>query len=1018
LRRIEAGINPCSPYATLTRPFFIGIFEMTQRQYELVTGTRPSHFTNLTYYATRPVEKVSYNMIRGASRGAEWPTSSDVDDTSFLGKLRIKVGMNGLDLPTYAQWEYAGRAGTTTFYNSGKNRINSSDEDANMDEVGRYFHNGGYDNSCSCTTEGGTAAVGSYKPNAWGIYDIHGNVQEWCLDWFGGVHDGIDPVGPAHGNGRGLRGGSWNSSAGTCGISGWAGDSPSHKYAQYGFRLVSTLPETGKEQSLGTLCSGKSGVERIDLESGTRLYTTSVNETIRYSPGWVDGMALDVTAVVAVNGKTLNSATDSGAIMWMPASNGTFILTHKVMSGGEQIGETLTATFLVEGLCPATPVFSPVNGTIFDEMLLVSISCPTEGATIHYTTDGSEPTVESPLYQYFHINGKTTVKAIAELDGLLSDVATAEYALGQCVDPVIAPADGLTFGWEGEEVSVSWHNEDGVLRYTTDGSEPTRESPVFEQPFRIYDSTIVKAKVFSDDFFDSSVVTARFERNSAPIITGVTVQQRHPWNGMVEISYTVRGDIAEDANQRASVSALKVLAIDVVANTTNTATQLSGDLSLEEGTHTIVWDIDTDGVSFKSSNVVFKVSCETIPATYCVIDLSGGASASSYPVSYLSSPPSGGFNVDEYKTSKLVLKRLEAGAFKMGGSYDVTLTKPYFCGLFEMTQKQYSLVTGSNPSNFSGDKRPVEKVSYNVIRGQSNGAKWPVSSAVDSSSFMGKLRTRTGLDIDLPTEAQWEYACRAGTTMTYSYGSSADENYMWCSANSGSQTHDVGMKLPNPWGLYDMHGNVRELCLDWYNSSLTGGVVDPKGASLGTNRVRRGGSWYDDAGGCTSSFRRDFAPSKANDSIGFRLVWNQPYAESSYPSVLCYGESKIEHFAHTATTPEPVPYSYFNVNCPTLLAEYGGDYESAALATAKNGHNKVWECYVAGISPTNATASFKVKIEMKDGGPVVTWEPDLNTNGVVRTYKVYGSETLDNGGEWQYPTNSLHRFFKVTVEMP
>ena len=78
----------------------------------------------------------------------------------------------------------------------------------------------------------------------------------------------------------------------------------------------------------------------------------------------------------------------------------------------------------------------------------------------------------------------------------------------------------------------------------------------------------------------------------------------------------------------------------------------------------------------------------------------------------------------------------------------------------------------------------------------------------------------------------------------------------------------------------------------------------------------------------------------------------------------------------------------------------------------------MWECFVAGISPTNETASFTARIEMQDGVPVVTWEPDLNTNGVVRTYKVYGSESLENGGSWQYPTNSLHRFFKVTVEMP
>ena len=97
---------------------------------------------------------------------------------------------------------------------------------------------------------------------------------------------------------------------------------------------------------------------------------------------------------------------------------------------------------------------------------------------------------------------------------------------------------------------------------------------------------------------------------------------------------------------------------------------------------------------------------------------------------------------------------------------------------------------------------------------------------------------------------------------------------------------------------------------------------------------------------------------------------------------------------------------------------HGGDYETAAHAVVANGHNKVWECYVAGICPTNETSKFTAKIELKDGVPIVTWDPNLNTNGVVRAYKVYGSATPENGGDWQFPTNSLHRFFKVNVEMP
>ena len=122
-------------------------------------------------------------------------------------------------------------------------------------------------------------------------------------------------------------------------------------------------------------------------------------------------------------------------------------------------------------------------------------------------------------------------------------------------------------------------------------------------------------------------------------------------------------------------------------------------------------------------------------------------------------------------------------------------------------------------------------------------------------------------------------------------------------------------------------------------------------------------------------------------------------------------------YTSTQTTPVPVPYAWLTQYEPDIVSDYNA-FEAAANATAANGRNKIWECFVAGICPTNETAEFTAKIEMLDGAPIVTWDPNLNTNGVVRTYKVYGSETLENGGEWQYPTNSLHRFFKVTVEMP
>lgn len=355
----------------------------------------------------------------------------------------------------------------------------------------------------------------------------------------------------------------------------------------------------------------------------------------------------------------------------------------------------------------------------------------------------------------------------------------------------------------------------------------------------------------------------------ASTITGVTAQQRYPWNGKVDISYTVTGDIAAEAKQTGGFAWLKVSAVDLDANETYVATQQFGDAALAAGRHTIVWDMEAEGLTFKSTNVVFKVAGEK--AKYCIVDLSSGANALHYPVTYMADPPSGGFNVNEYKTTKLVLTYIKAGTFKMQGSTNVTLTKPFLCGIFEVTQKQYELVTGSNPSNFSGEILPVEQVSYQAIRGSSNGANWPSSSAVDASSFIGKLRARTGIDFDLPTDAQWEYACRAGTTTTYYWGDSMNGSYAWYKGNSSSKTHSVGAKTANAWGLYDMSGNVWEWCLDWLGTLTYG--TDPKGPSSGQYRVLRCGSWNFDADRCASSNRNGHSAPYVSSDVGFRIVW-------------------------------------------------------------------------------------------------------------------------------------------------
>jgi uncharacterized repeat protein (TIGR02543 family) len=463
--------------------------------------------------------------------------------------------------------------------------------------------------------------------------------------------------------------------------------------------------------------------------------------------------------------------------------------------------------------------------------------------TQYYTAEGKsarawDKTSATTLYAYWMIH-----ITLDQQDG--TGGSTSVFASYGCEMPsiVVPTRTGYAFGGYYSE------RNGGGTQYFTEAGESAK----------VLDKTSV------------ATLYAKWTRMEGAVgIENVTAEYAWPWG--VKISYEVGGALPVDYRPT-------VKATDQTENTIYTAVaySLSGDTGVEEGMHHLIWDLDKQGVSLESTNVVFTVEYslleygpEFYAESYIVIDLSAGSNASSYPVTYMDAPPIGEFNTAEYKTTKLVLRLIEPGTFVMGSEsqHQVTLTKPYYIGLFEVTQKQYELVMGSNPSHFSGNTRPVEQVSWNTIRGNTN---WPASLAVSADSFMGRLRARTGLEFDLPTEAQWEYACRAGTTTAFSYGGSSENRaYMWYVMNSNGHTANVGTKKANPWGLYDMHGNVWEWCLDWLASSLgTAAVTDPKGASSGVSRVKRGGAYNNI--GCSSAGRGYSSPSTTSHDLGFRL---------------------------------------------------------------------------------------------------------------------------------------------------
>ena len=217
---------------------------------------------------------------------------------------------------------------------------------------------------------------------------------------------------------------------------------------------------------------------------------------------------------------------------------------------------------------------------------------------------------------------------------------------------------------------------------------------------------------------------------------------------------------------------------------------------------------------------------------------------------------------------------IPAGEFDMGSAYSeearehdeepvrrIKISRPFYIGLYEVTQAQWNAVMGYSLSHFKGADRPAD------------GIRWP--NAVE---FCKKLSEKEFETFRLPTEAEWEYACRAGTVTAYSYGSdpSSLTQYAWFNSNSDHNTHPVGQKKPNAFSLYDMHGNVWEWCSDFYAEYLVDSTVDPTGPPDGSSRILRGGSWFCTPGTCRSANRGWNIPDTRDDDVGFRIVLECP----------------------------------------------------------------------------------------------------------------------------------------------
>ena len=404
-------------------------------------------------------------------------------------------------------------------------------------------------------------------------------------------------------------------------------------------------------------------------------------------------------------------------------------------------------------------------------------------------------------------------------------------------------------------------------------------------------------------------------------ITGVTARQRWPWNSLVDVDFNVDG-AAEGETFRIDISGTTVTP---KGTATLNAKTFTTEPIAKAGANRVVWDFGADYPDTKVNDLLVTVMATPYSdstSVYLVIDISGGKDATKWPVRYTTTDPVHTAGVeDPCKTTEIWLKRVKAGQITMGygdgnltgvpyypPSYTCILTNDYYLGIFPVTQAQSYNMTGSYNSNFTNGlyraTRPVDSMNGHTLQDPLFDANNIAASVkgFNEDTVLGRLRIRTGLCILLPTQWQWEYACRAGTASGARYpncgyrnsGNSIppdsyewkDSQRMW-SADYG--TSYVDAYEPNAWGFYSMIGNVWEICLNREKNPNKGDVVyDPLGGGGNINtspnnewvrkRAMKGGSWNKGSTYCAFyTYTAEDPNNPFNWEYGFRLclpVWD------------------------------------------------------------------------------------------------------------------------------------------------
>ena len=820
------------PVHTVTlNDFKISNIEVTQELWQNVMGSNPSTFTgNLQY----PVDNVSWE-----------------DCQLFISKLNEKTGKH-YRLPTEAEWEYAARGGARSqgYKYAGSNTIGN---------VAWYSGN----------ASSKTHVVGSTSmANELGIYDMSGNVMEWCQDWYGAYSEGaqVNPHGPASGSQRIMRGGSWNSAARSCRVSYRIYYAPTATGNQYGLRQAEDVDNPLRFGLSSTMLTMEPGDQQtVNILNGSGDYTLDAGSSVVTCV--LSGEVLTVTAnaVGATTVSITDNATGESAIL-------TVLVTQPVAPFGlsqseltMDVGQTATVT-MVNGRGNYT-VTSSVSGVV---------SYVISGETLAMTA----------------LKAGTTTLTVTDV--LTGSAATLTVTVNQPIIPLSLPYNELTmYVCEGNCQSSTFAiiNGSGSFNVTVDGTSVTT---YLDGKYLTLTSvtpgvsTVTVTDLITGDTASMVVTVLSWQRGDVNLDGAI---DENDYGELYRIfkGRTPLSDYTADVNGDGDIIFDYATYIDVSDNTALINILYSDLMKSWNGypfddvsQNMAKYDIDGDGMigiaDFNS--ILYCAYNGSLP--YGNGDLDGDGAVNwrdvcIFHVAFMRLMnlwPEEGPEEEEFTVNGVTFKmiKVDGGTFTMGDdnlrydevkpAHQVTLSD-YKIGQTPVTQALWKAVMGNNPSYYSSANGFTEDLNRPV-----EGVSW-----LDCQLFLLKMKQLTGLNFRLLSEAEWEFAARGGNkSHGYQFsGSDTIDNVAWFYNNS-EMTQPVASKAPNELGIYDMTGNVQELCQDRFGNYSSSAQNNPAGSIMGYTRICRGAGINGDTGG-----------EKSKGYI-YTDCWNVAYRYSVNPS--------------------------------------------------------------------------------------------------------------------------------------